>query len=72
MTFNNFIENCLLMVKNNPKLAETTVIFASDDEGNSFHKVTNTPTPMKVDDLEERYLDCAETSKEECNAICIN
>lgn len=72
MTFNTFIENCLMLVKNNPKLAELPVISSSDDEGNSFKKIIFTPTLMKVDDIEDKFMDAEEADEDDCNAICIN
>lgn len=36
---------------------ELPCIYSKDDEGNAYHKVTNTPSEFIVEDLKEYYLE---------------
>ena len=76
MTLIEYVENLQKIITKNPEYAKLTVIFSSDDEGNDYQKVYNTPTLVEVDDLLDRYLyvcfsDSGEDS-ETPNAILIN
>lgn len=46
------------------------VISSSDDEGNSFQKIHNSPSLMEVEDINEYYLE--PTDGINYNCICIN
>jgi hypothetical protein len=71
MTLQEYLDNLLLMVKNNPKIANFEVIYSHDDEGNEFQKVGMPPSLMRIDDLsQDRYLE--PWFEGEFNAICIN
>ena len=71
MKLQEYLDNLLLMVKNNPKIAEFEVIYSHDDEGNEFQKVGMPPSLMRIDDLShDRYLE--PSFEKDFNAICVN
>lgn len=57
ITLNKYIEQ--LQELQNKGWGELPVIFASDDEGNSYHKVYIEPSEFLVEDLEKRELEPA-------------
>lgn len=74
MTLREYIIN---LQKIDPKYLDLPVIYASDDEGNSFHPVHNDPALIEVDDPLAHYVEMIwdeETSQEgqNFNAIIIN
>jgi len=71
MKLQEYLDNLLLMVKDNPKIADFEVIYSHDDEGNEFQKVWMPPSLMRIDDLsQDRNLE--PWFDKEYNAICIN
>ena len=67
------------LVKEHPEIDEMTVIYATDEEGNDYRTVENTPTTFEVADLTAYSLDIMvddeegdEENTEGCNALCIN
>lgn len=75
MTVQDHINALLQIVKNDPEVADYPCIYSADDEGNSHHKVLYTPTVMRVESLDNQYLeieDCKPTGRLEGNVLCIN
>lgn len=66
------------LLKAHPEYAKLPIIYSSDDEGNSYHGVYNTLTPMQADDPDEHYVDIVgskgdeDISDKDINVICIN
>lgn len=62
------------VTKDNPNAKNFEIIYASDDEGNSYHRIHNTPTLMQVEDVKEYYLEVIEdeVKNDENTVICIN
>ena len=74
MTLREYIKK---LQKVDPKYLDLPIIYASDDEGNSFHPVYNDPTLVEVDDPSAHYVEIVwdeETNLEgqNFNAIIIN
>ena len=74
MTLREYIINLQNL---DPKYLDLSIIYASDDEGNSFHPVHNDPTLVEVDDPLAHYVEMVwdeETGQEgqNFNAIIIN
>lgn len=69
MTLYEFIQGLQQTVLDNPKLADLPVAYSSDDEGNSFHLIHNTPTPCQVEDNTTHYLEMVGYYDEESNEI---
>ncbi|BCU97786.1 MAG: hypothetical protein CM15mV19_0210 [uncultured marine virus] len=46
MTLGKYVETLVDMLKRNPEIEDYTVIYSSDDEGNTYSKVNFTPTIM--------------------------
>jgi len=44
MKFKQFVKNCNRLLKEHPKVGEYTVVYSSDEEGNSFDEVAYKPT----------------------------
>ncbi len=55
ITLNDYIEKLLELQKQG--YGDLPVIYASDDEGNSYHKVGNLPCTYKVVDLKDYCLE---------------
>lgn len=76
MKLNEFISNLLDIVNEKPELGGLEVVYASDDEGNSHHKVINSPTLVIADGFtnysEVEILDDELTVHHSPNAIIIN
>ena len=73
MTVSKFINELLLIVKNNPEVGNYECIYGADDEGNSYHKVIYSPAVMKAESLDSHYIEVKEAVKPaEGNALCIN
>jgi hypothetical protein len=71
MKLQEYLDNLITMIKDNPKIAEFEVIYSHDDEGNEFQKVGMPPSLMRIDDLsQDRNLD--PWFDGDYNAICIN
>lgn len=74
MTFLQYLNTLVTMIKNNPEVEDYEVIYSIDDEGNSYHKVIFAPTVMKSSNgLENSYIE-ADSVKDtrEGDVICIN
>lgn len=77
-TLKEYIKKLQKIVKNNPEFANLPVIYADDEQGHQFSKVTSEPIPCEVDDINERYLDLIGTlgddftEESDINAILIN
>ena len=83
ITVKQLIAELQKLVAEHPEVNEMVVIYASDDEGNNYQTVSNTPTIACVDDLKQRSLDLMGefgedttvegiVTIEECNAVIIN
>jgi hypothetical protein len=74
MTFRNYTNTLIEMLKRNPEIEHYEVIYSQDDEGNSFQKVNFTPTVVLAENLENSYVKVASSINNinEGNAICIN
>ena len=71
MTLNEYIEQLQKLAKQYP---DAVLIYASDDEGNSFDIVSNTPTKMYFDEEENAAYNNEKDGwgNEMQIAICIN
>ena len=72
MSVQDYINNLLQIVKNNPEVADYKCIYSTDDEGNSHHRVLYTPTVMKVQSFDNQYLEIEDCKPAEGNSLCIN
>lgn len=75
MKVQDYINNLIDIVKNNPEVGSYKCIYSVDDEGNSYHKVLYTPTVMKVESFDNQYLEIEDrkpTGRLKGNALCIN
>ena len=74
MTFRNYTNTLIEMLKRNPEIEHYEVIYSQDDEGNSFQKVNFTPTVVLAENLQNSYVKVASSINNinEGNAICIN
>jgi len=71
MTLKEYIKHLNNIIKENPQAGDFLVIYACDDEGNSFHKTNFPPAIMAVKDTETLY-DLQLDRSAEPNVICIN
>jgi hypothetical protein len=75
MKLKDFLDELNALVSDNPKVLEFDVIYSVDDEGNSFHPITYSPTIGIYKNL-EFYTTCESKefnlSTSDQNAICIN
>ena len=67
MTLKKYLSYINKIVKKYPEALKMVVVYAIDDEGNSFHKVPYEPSIGRYEDNE---FD-GDSSKEH-NAICVN
>tara|TARA_A100001391_G_scaffold166965_1_gene127211 strand:+ start:314 stop:535 length:222 start_codon:yes stop_codon:yes gene_type:complete len=73
MTLGKYVETLVDMLKRNPEIEDYTVIYSSDDEGNTYSKVNFTPTIMLSEGLDNNYLIVKSADKpEEGDTVCIN
>ena len=73
MTLGKYVETLVDMLKRNPEIEDYTVIYSSDDEGNTYSKVSFTPTIMLSEGLDNNYLIVKSADKpEEGDTVCIN
>lgn len=70
MTFKEYLARLNQLLKERPELATATVIYSSDDEGNSFQKVIMSPTPWHFSGYE--FIDEDYLPHKKINAVCIN
>ena len=73
MTLGKYVETLVDMLKRNPEIEDYTVIYSSDDEGNTYQKVNYTPTIMLSEGLDNNYLVVESAAKpEQGDTVCIN
>jgi hypothetical protein len=74
MTFRNYTNTLIEMLKRNPEIEHYEVIYSQDDEGNSFQKVNFEPIVVLAENLENSYVKVASSINNisEGNAVCIN
>ena len=74
MTFRNYVNTLITMLKNNPEIEHYEVIYSQDDEGNGYQKVNFAPTVMLSDNLQDYHIEIESSinKPEEGNVICIN
>ena len=72
MKVQDHINALLQIVKNNPEVADYECIYSADDEGNSHHRVLYAPIVMKVESLDNQYLEIEDCKPTKGNALCIN
>lgn len=66
MKLKNYIENLLLLSKENPDILEYEVIYSQDDEGNNYSTIHYAPVVGFYDNNE------FDSYSETPNSICIN
>lgn len=79
-TFSEYVESLQKHLEDNPEDGGYTVVYASDDEGNSYHAVTFSPSTLIVEMPLTHHMevvspeDCEEELDEEnyFKVICIN
>jgi hypothetical protein len=81
ITFKEFVDNCLELLKERPETANFKVVYASDEEGNNFDGVYWKPSVGYFhhrDFEQESQVADEDLSKDEredrheSNAVCIN
>ena len=74
MTLGKYVETLVDMLKRNPEIEDYTVIYSSDDEGNSYQKVNFTPSVMLSEGLDNNYIviESADIKPDEGDVVCIN
>ena len=73
VTVRELVEDLTKMMEQNGEIADFPLVFSSDEEGNSFQKITNFPGLAKARSLNERYLEMLPFEEEqEPNCIIIN
>lgn len=74
MTFRNYVNTLITMLKNNPEIEHYEVIYSYDDEGNGYQKVNFAPTVMLSNNLQDYHIEVESSinEPEEGNVICIN
>lgn len=60
-----------------PEWMDLPLIYSSDDEGNSYHRVYNDLTEMKAENVEDYHIEMIEVEGDEneskgINCICVN
>lgn len=74
--FGEYVKGLVELLENNPKLSEAIIVYASDDEGNSFHPLGWHAT-MGYFDKDELYFYSEsdlidEKMGDAINAVCVN
>ena len=69
MLFKDYVDWLNQLLKERPELATATAVYASDDEGNSFHEVHCNGTVWERD---EHYKEFSEEPQWLTPAVCIN
>ena len=74
MKLKEYIEQLNDLIVHNPEYAELPLAYASDDEGNSYHRVSNPPIAAYFEDSDSYYLDGAwfDEYPDDPNFIVIN
>lgn len=57
MKLSAYIKQLQDLVKKNPEYADLLVAYATDDEGNSYQKIHNKPTPVEFEDVSQYHLE---------------
>jgi len=57
ITLKEHFEALVRLMKNHPEWEDLPIIYASDDEGNSYHNVYSNPSPAQVQDINSQYLE---------------
>jgi len=77
MTFLEYVEKLNIFLEKHPEYANLTVIYAKDEEGNSFYKVYNDPVVGFYDKEDKDFID-KDNLKDygfglfDINSVCIN
>lgn len=70
-TLNEYIDELMELQDNG--YGKCVMIFATDDEGNSYHAVHNSPSLAIAEDLNEYYIELMSDRKnKKYNAIIVN
>lgn len=75
MKLKEYLENINELVKADPNILDYTVVFSSDDEGNSYNEVHYEPSLGIYEDDEwvgVEYDSYENYDEKDINAICIN
>ena len=82
MKLKDYIVGLQEMLKKNPEFSDLSVAYASDDEGNAYHKIHSLPSLCQVEDIKSYYLEMigfydenpneSEIKKEDINCVIIN
>ena len=74
MTLRVYVQTLVDMLKRNPEIEHYTVIYSSDDEGNSYQKVNFTPSVMLSEGLDNNYIviESSTPEPEDGDVVCIN
>lgn len=74
MKLKEYLEELQNKINKNPEILEYDVIYASDDEGNSYSEIHFGPTIFKFDGESVYNLDEADDYEEDelRNVICLN
>lgn len=74
MTLRVYVQTLVDMLKRNPEIEHYTVVYSSDDEGNSYQKVNFTPSVMLSEGLDNNYIviESANPKPDEGDVVCIN
>ena len=74
MKFKEYLEGLNKMVETRPELLDLEVVYATDDEGNSFSAVRQSPTIGRFRDGDEFMESTSEDwdESDKINAVCIN
>jgi len=73
MKLKKYLEKLNNLVKEDESLLEVPVIYASDDEGNSYQEVCFSPCVRGVLDMNERYLETTdEIDSSVVKTVCVN
>ena len=72
MTLRVYVQTLVDMLKRNPEIEHYTVIYSSDDEGNTYQKVNFTPSIMLSEGLDNNYLVVESAEPGKGDTVCIN
>jgi len=70
ITFKDYLDALNKMDKRNPEIAEFTLVYSVDEEGNAYHQVNWLPTVGHFSKFGD-FIPANET-EEESNAVCVN
>lgn len=61
------------LLKTHPEYSNLPLVYASDDEGNSYQKVHNKPLAIEMENIKDYYLEpSTDYDLKTPNCICIN